>query len=49
MMYVVEAMAGGRLPNAPAEITEFVKKIHERPAWKAGLEKGGPYGVAGKL
>ncbi len=49
MMFVVEAMAiGGRLQEPSPEIVAYVKKIHSRPAWQRGIEKGGKYAY-GKL
>jgi glutathione S-transferase len=44
MSFPMEAIAA-RMPNAPARITSFVTRIHERPAFKCALERGGPYDV----
>lgn len=44
MSFPMEAIAA-RMPNAPARITSFVTRIHERPAFKRALERGGPYDV----
>ncbi|PWY96858.1 thioredoxin-like protein [Testicularia cyperi] len=43
MLFPLEAMMAGRLPNPPAAIKAYVDMCHERPAYKRGLEKGGPY------
>jgi len=42
MSFPLEAIAA-RYPNPPARITDFVRRIHERPAYKRALERGGPY------
>lgn len=42
MSYPMEAIAA-RVPNAPARIVDWVKRIHDRPAFKRALERGGPY------
>lgn len=39
------AVMSGRAADKP-KLTAFVKMIHERPAFKMGLEKGGPYAFA---
>jgi glutathione S-transferase len=44
MLYPMEAI-GERLPNPPARIADWVKRVHERPAFKRALERGGPYHV----
>lgn len=44
MSFPMEAVAA-RYPNAPARITDYVKRIHDRPAFKRALERGGPYDV----
>lgn len=42
MSFPMEAIAA-RVPDAPKPIVEFVRRIHERPAFKRALERGGPY------
>lgn len=42
MSYPMEAIAT-RLPDAPTRIKDWVARIHERPAFKRALERGGPY------
>jgi glutathione S-transferase len=44
MSFPMEAIAQ-RVPDAPARITDFVRRIHERPAFKKALERGGPYAL----
>ncbi|HEY5945644.1 MAG TPA: glutathione S-transferase [Kofleriaceae bacterium] len=44
MSFPLEAIAA-RVPNAPERIKQFVNRIHERPAYKRALERGGPYDV----
>ena len=44
MSFPMEAIAA-RVPDAPARIKDFVARIHERPAYKRALEKGGPFDV----
>ena len=39
------AVKMGRAANLP-NLTDFVKKIHARPAYQAALQKGGPYAYA---
>lgn len=46
MAFPLEAALSGRLSNVPAPIKTYVDKIHARPAFKRGLEKGGPYSYA---
>ena len=45
MLFPMEAIAA-RLPDAPARITQWVERVHARPAYKRALERGGPYEVA---
>ena len=42
MSYPMEAIAA-RMPNPSASVREYVQRIHERPAFKRALERGGPY------
>jgi glutathione S-transferase len=44
MIYPMEAIAA-RVPDAPARIKDWVERAHARPAYKRGIEKGGPYSV----
>jgi glutathione S-transferase len=44
MSFPMEAIAA-RVPNAPERINKFVATIHDRPAYKRALERGGPYTV----
>jgi glutathione S-transferase len=44
MSYPMEALAA-RAPAAPARITEWVAKVHARPAFQRAIEKGGPYSI----
>ena len=46
MAFPLEAAASGRISNLPAPIKTYVDKMHARPAFKRGLEKGGPYKYA---
>lgn len=46
MAFPLEAAASGRISDLPAPIKTYVDKIHARPAFKRGLEKGGPYAYA---
>ncbi|KAJ1041634.1 hypothetical protein NDA14_000434 [Ustilago hordei] len=46
MAFPLEAALSGRISNLPAPIKTYVDKIHARPAFKRGLEKGGPYKYA---
>lgn len=47
MSFVGEvAGAFGQLPNYP-NLAAWIGRLHARPAFKAGLEKGGPYSLAG--
>jgi glutathione S-transferase len=47
MSFPIEAAAdrGGALVGRP-RLKAFLEKIHARPAYKAALEKGGPYAYA---
>ena len=45
MLFPMEAIAV-RVPDAPARITQWVERVHARPAYKRALERGGPYEVA---
>lgn len=42
MSYPMEAIAA-RYPDPPARIRDYVRRIHERPAFQRALERGGPY------
>ena len=42
MSFPMEAIAA-RVPDAPAVIKAWVTRMHERPAYKKALERGGPY------
>ena len=42
MSFPLEAIAA-RFPDPPEKITSWVKQVHERPAYKRALERGGPY------
>ncbi|NVB83026.1 MAG: glutathione S-transferase [Kofleriaceae bacterium] len=44
MSFPMEAIAA-RVPDVPNPISAFVERIHERPAFKKALERGGPYDV----
>jgi glutathione S-transferase len=45
MSFVPEvAKAMGKLPSYP-NMAAWIERIHARPAWKRGLEKGGPYAL----
>lgn len=44
MSFPMEAIAQ-RVPNPPPRITDFVRRIHERPAFKKALDRGGPYAL----
>jgi glutathione S-transferase len=45
MSFIAEvAKAFGILPNFPA-LQAWIEKLHARPAWKAALERGGPYAL----
>ncbi|EST04661.1 Glutathione S-transferase, N-terminal [Kalmanozyma brasiliensis GHG001] len=46
MAFPLEAAMSGRISNLPAAIKTYVEKVHARPAFKRGLEKGGPYKYA---
>ncbi|GAK67931.1 thioredoxin-like protein [Moesziomyces antarcticus] len=46
MAFPLEAALSGRISNLPASIKTYVDKVHARPAFKRGLEKGGPYKYA---
>ncbi|RDV25514.1 glutathione S-transferase [Alteromonas aestuariivivens] len=48
MVFPLEAMlSAGLTPGRPA-ISEYVARIHQRPAYLRALEKGGPYAYASK-
>ena len=38
----MEAIAA-RVPDAPARLKDYIARIHDRPAFKRALERGGPY------
>ena len=38
--------AFGKLPNYP-NATAWLDRLHARPAYKAAIERGGPYGLGG--
>ena len=45
MSFVAEvAKAHGKLPEYP-HLEAWIERLHARPAWKAALEKSGPYGL----
>ncbi len=45
MSFVPEVLkAFGKLPAYP-NMAAWIERIHARPAWKAALEKGGPYAL----
>jgi glutathione S-transferase len=44
MSFPMEAIAA-RVPDAPASIKSWVARMHERPAYKQALERGGPVEV----
>ena len=44
MSYPMEAIAA-RVPDAPPAIRAWVARMHERPAYKKALERGGPSAV----
>jgi glutathione S-transferase len=44
MSYPMEAVLA-RVPDAPAVIKNWVARVHERPAYKRALERGGPYSI----
>ena len=45
MSFLPEVLkASGRLGAYP-NMTAWIERIHARPAWRAGLEKGGPYAL----
>ena len=44
MSFAMEAIAK-RVPNAPAVIGAWVTRMHERPAFKKAIERGGPYDI----
>jgi glutathione S-transferase len=47
MSFPVEASAaGGVVGNDRPNLLAFVKRVHERPAYKRALERGGPYDYA---
>lgn len=45
MSFIPEvAKAFGKLPSYP-NMAAWIERIHARPAWKRGLDKGGPYAL----
>jgi len=44
MSYPMEAIAV-RAGSAPARVTEWIKRIHERPAYQRAVERGGPWDI----
>lgn len=46
MLFPLEAAASGRALQLPPNIKAWVDKVHERPAYKRALEKGGKYDYA---
>jgi glutathione S-transferase len=44
MSFPMEAIVA-RVPDAPAVIKSWINRVHERPAYKRALERGGPYDV----
>ncbi len=44
MSFPMEAIAA-RFPDPPQRIRDYVTRIHARPAFKAALERGGPYDI----
>ena len=40
-MFVIEAMNAGRLENVPEVLKSYRQKIHSRPAYIRGNDKGG--------
>jgi len=44
MSFPCEAIAV-RMPDPPAHIKDFVARIHDRPAFKRALDRGGPYSM----
>ena len=42
MSFPMEAIAA-RVPDAPARLKDYIARIHDRPAFKRALERGGPY------
>ncbi len=44
MSFPMEALAA-RVPDVPAPIKAWVARIHDRPAFKQAIERGGPYDV----
>lgn len=46
MSFPVEASAArGGLDASFPRLTDFLQRIHARPAWKRALERGGPYDI----
>ncbi|KAF8589166.1 hypothetical protein K439DRAFT_1405472 [Ramaria rubella] len=43
MAFALEALVHGGVNFAGPKIKEYVKRVHERPAYKRGIEKGGKY------
>jgi glutathione S-transferase len=46
MLFPLEAAVAGRVSDLPPSIKAWVDKVHERPAYKRALEKGGKYSYA---
>jgi glutathione S-transferase len=44
MSYPMEAIAA-RADGVPKRITEWIERIHQRPAYKRAVERGGPWDV----
>jgi glutathione S-transferase len=44
MSYPMEAIAA-RADGVPTRITEWIGRIHERPAYKRAVERGGPWDI----
>lgn len=43
MAFPLEAACAGRVQEMDPSVRAYVEKIQSRPAYKRGLEKGGPY------
>lgn len=45
MLYPLETVTGGRMDpsSVPKSLFNWVKMVHDRPAYRRALEKGGPY------
>ncbi|EPQ31549.1 uncharacterized protein PFL1_00882 [Pseudozyma flocculosa PF-1] len=46
MAFPLEAALSGRVDNLAPSVKAYVDRIHNRPAYKRALEKGGPYAYA---